>query len=120
MVIRKTLQEEPPDRVRWSLRSVGRGTGLSRASKHSFPEAFNTQSVSDPETAAQAYIDQKNIGGQSITRGSRVEPDRIFALVQRFRRSWFRGILRLARVASAPEQRASLRRADRPGCVALE
>jgi transposase len=42
-VVRKTLQEKPPDATHWSLRSMAAATGLSRSSIHTIWRGFNLQ-----------------------------------------------------------------------------
>jgi transposase len=42
-VVRKTLEEKPPDATNWSLRSMARETGISRSSINTIWKAFNLQ-----------------------------------------------------------------------------
>ena len=42
-VVRKTLEEKPPDATHWSLRSMAAATGVSRSSVHTIWKAFNLQ-----------------------------------------------------------------------------
>jgi transposase len=42
-VVRKTLEEKPPDATHWSLRSMARETGISRSSVNTIWRAFNLQ-----------------------------------------------------------------------------
>jgi transposase len=42
-VVRKTLEEKPPDATHWSLRSMAAASGVSRSSVHTIWRAFNLQ-----------------------------------------------------------------------------
>lgn len=42
-VVRKTLEEKPPDATHWSLRSMAAESGVSRSSVHAIWKAFNLQ-----------------------------------------------------------------------------
>lgn len=42
-VVRKTLQDKPPDATHWSLRSMERASGVSRSSVNTIWKAFNLQ-----------------------------------------------------------------------------
>jgi transposase len=42
-VVRKTLEEKPPDATHWSLRSMARESGISRSSVNTIWRAFNLQ-----------------------------------------------------------------------------
>lgn len=42
-VVRKTLEEKPPDATHWSLRSMEAASGISRSSVHTIWKAFNLQ-----------------------------------------------------------------------------